>query len=77
MFVAAQERHLEVARLLLEANADKHKTKHNGTLQFPSQFRVQNGHLEVARLVHPKVVPKTPPFLRFSIMISLSTKLTP
>ncbi|CAE7852144.1 ANKRD17 [Symbiodinium microadriaticum] len=49
LLIACRQGHLEVARLLLEAKADKDKaTKNNATALF---FAAQQGHLEVARLL--------------------------
>ncbi|CAE7926101.1 CTTNBP2, partial [Symbiodinium necroappetens] len=41
--------HLEVARLLLHAEADKDKARHSGAT--PLYSAAGNGHLEVARLL--------------------------
>ena len=49
LFVAAERGHLQVIRLLLEANADKDKTFQDGAT--PLFIAAQNGHLEVVRLL--------------------------
>ena len=50
MFMAAQEGHVEVARLLIEAGVDydKARTDNGGT---PLYIAIQNGHVEIARLL--------------------------
>ncbi|CAE7423520.1 FRAS1 [Symbiodinium sp. KB8] len=49
LLIASQRGHLEVARLLLEAKADKDKTLNDGAT--PLYISVQHGHLEVARIL--------------------------
>ena len=49
LYIAAQNGHLEVARLLLDATADKDKAMNMGAT--PLFVAAQNGHLEVARLL--------------------------
>ncbi|CAE7415636.1 ANKRD29, partial [Symbiodinium sp. KB8] len=47
--VASENGHIEVTRLLLEANADKDKANQDGAT--PLFIAAQNGHLEVVRLL--------------------------
>ncbi|CAE7254556.1 RIPK4 [Symbiodinium necroappetens] len=47
--IAAHRGHLEVARLLLDAKADKDKANYLGTT--PLSIAAHRGHLEVARLL--------------------------
>ncbi|OLP73222.1 Cortactin-binding protein 2, partial [Symbiodinium microadriaticum] len=49
LFVAAEHGHLQVIRLVLEANADKDKADENGAT--PLYIAAQNGQLEVVRLL--------------------------
>jgi ankyrin repeat protein len=49
LFIASQDGHVEVARLLIEAGADIDKAKDNGVT--PLYVASQNGHVEVARLL--------------------------
>ena len=49
LFMAAQEGQLEVARLLLNANADTDKATQDGATPF--DVAAQRGHLEVLRLL--------------------------
>ena len=49
IYVAAQYGHLRLARLLLEAGADKDAARSNGTT--PLLIAAGNGHLEVVRLL--------------------------
>ena len=49
LFVATEHGHLQVIRLLLEANADKEKALEDGAT--PLFIAAQNGHLEVVRLL--------------------------
>ena len=50
MYIAAQEGHVEVVRLLLEAGADCNKAR-TDTGATPLQVAVEKGHVNVVRLL--------------------------
>ena len=49
LYIASQNGHLEVVRLLIDAGADKDKARTDGAT--PLYIACQNGHLEVVRLL--------------------------
>ena len=52
LFIASQNGHLDVVRLLLQKGADKDKANNNGTT--PLLFASLNGHLEIVLLLLQK-----------------------